>query len=630
MTASLTIAFMPAGKRVAASSGDILLTLARQGGVDIDSACGGRGICGRCRVIPLQPNALAPLTATEQRYAQKRDLPPGHRLSCCAQVLESLTCDVPPESRVHNAVVRKRPDERVIALDPVVKEYWLTLPEPDLHDQQGEYERLQQALQQQDRILSSAPLPLQAQLPHILQQGQRNITAVLTREGALVALYPHFVEQFYGLAIDIGSTTIAAQLCDMRTGAVLADAGAMNPQIRFGEDLMSRVSYAQMNPDGATQMRAVMVQALDALITQVATLANIDTQHIINGVLVGNPVMHHIALGFDPTSLGVAPFTPTLTQDITVSAAHMQLTSLAPHTPLYWPPLFAGHVGADAAAMLLAQASYAQDKHILLVDVGTNAEIILGNAAGLWAASSPTGPALEGAQISSGQRAAVGAIERVRICQTTGQGRIKVIGCDAWSNEAAFGNTAVTGICGSGIIEVLVEMFEAGLLAADGRIVAHPATQADGRTYKYRLHDNIYITQNDVRAVQLAKAALHAGCTLLLEQAQLTAPDAIVLAGAFGSHIDPHYARRLGLVPHCDTITSAGNAAGTGARMLLLNYGLRQTLREQVTRTKKIETALEPRFQVCFVDAMAMPASASAVVTPISDDTPTRRRRRDG
>jgi uncharacterized 2Fe-2S/4Fe-4S cluster protein (DUF4445 family) len=435
----------------------------------------------------------------------------------------------------------------------------------------------------------------------------------------------------------------------------------MNPQIRFGEDLMSRVSYVMMNPGGDREMTAAVREAIDALIAEVAEEAGIAGADILNATFVGNPVMHHLLLGIDPTELGGAPFALAANSGMTLWASELGLNQVNPNARVYVLPCIAGHVGADAAGVILSESPHLSEEIMLVIDVGTNAEILLGNKERLLACSSPTGPAFEGAQISGGQRAAPGAIERVRIDPQTLEPRFRVIGSELWSDEDGFAvataKTGVTGICGSGIIEVMAEMYLAGVLATDGVIDGamadkSPRVQADGRTFSYLLHEGtpeIRITQNDVRAVQLAKAALYAGAKLLMDRLGVERVDRIVLAGAFGSHIDVTYAMVLGLIPDCDLakVNSAGNAAGTGARIALLNQQARDEIERVITRVEKVETAVEPRFQEHFVAAMGIPHStasfpslAGAVTLPEpkapaagpagNDNSRRRRRRRAG
>ena len=437
------------------------------------------------------------------------------------------------------------------------------------------------------------------------------------REGASrLAVWPGFRDKVYGAAVDVGSTTIAAHLCDLTSGEVIASAGAMNPQIRFGEDLMSRVSYVMMHPGGEREMTAAVRTAVRELLHEAAAQGGVSPEEILDVTLVGNPIMHHLLLGLNPVELGQAPFALAVDRAVGIPASALDLR-LHPGSRAYVLPCVAGHVGADTAGVVLSEAPYLRDELSLVVDVGTNAEIVLGNRERMLAASSPTGPAFEGAQISCGQRAAPGAIDRVRIDTATLEPRLRVIGNDAWSDAPEFAATAVTGICGSGIIEVVAEMYLAGIIDEDGVIRAEGALRSDrivedGRTFAYVLHRGdieVRVTQNDVRAIQLAKAALYAGVRLLMDRLGVDRVDRIRLAGAFGSHIDVKYAMVIGLVPDCALahVTSAGNAAGTGARIALLDRSARPEIERTVRRIEKVETAVEPRFQTHFIEAMAIP-----------------------
>ena len=413
------------------------------------------------------------------------------------------------------------------------------------------------------------------------------------------------------------------------TGEVLASSGLMNPQIRFGEDLMSRVSYAMMNPNGAAEMTRAVRQAMNALVEQCAAEARISPELIFEAVIVCNPVMHHLLLGIDPVELGQAPFALATASSLVLWATEIEMR-MHPDARIYILPCIAGHVGADAAAVALSEAPNQSDELMLVVDVGTNAEILLGDRSKVLACSSPTGPAFEGAQISSGQRAAPGAIERVEIDPVTREPRFRVIGCELWSDDpgfvAATAKTGISGICGSGIIEVIAEMRMAGLVDPSGLIGSAAQTGSErcvpeGRTHAYLLHDGsatggprILVTQGDVRAIQLAKSALYAGARLLMDQLGVDTVDRVVLAGAFGAHISPKHAMVLGMIPDCDLakVTSAGNAAGTGARIALLNAGARREVEALVTQIHKVETAIEPRFQEHFVNANAIPHATDA------------------
>jgi Uncharacterized metal-binding protein len=643
MAGDALVIFTPSGKRGRFAPGTPVLTAARQLGVDLDSVCGGRGICSKCQVTPgvgafpkhgvtVAPDALSEWNAVEQRYKDKRGMIDGRRLGCQAKIMGDVVIDVPPESQLHRQVVRKAASARAVAMDPATRLFYVEVAEPDMHEPSGDLERLSAALATQWQIegIEAGPSVLR-KLQGVLRKGNWAVTAAVYRDhhgGAprLLDVFPGFYEgALVGLAIDLGSTTIAAHLCDLRTGEVLASGGIMNPQIRFGEDLMSRVSYAMMNPGGDVEMTSAVREALDALAKSVAAEAGVEPTAIMEAVVVCNPVMHHLFLGIDPVELGQAPFALATSSSLSLPARDVGLKALNAEARLYTLPCIAGHVGADAAAVALSEAPQEKDDLVLIVDVGTNAEILLGNKTRVLACSSPTGPAFEGAQISSGQRAAPGAIERIEIDPMTKEPRFRVIGSDLWSDEPGFAEataqTGVTGICGSGIIEAVAEMRMAGIVDAAGLIGSPDQTgtvrcEAEGRTYSYLIHDGsaqngprITVTQGDIRAIQLAKSALYAGARLLMDEMGVDHVDHVTLAGAFGAHISAKHAMVLGMIPDCplENVTSAGNAAGTGARIALCNIGARAQIEAQVKRIHKVETAIEPRFQEHFVNASALP-----------------------
>src|SRR5450631_633737 len=632
MSRNPLVVFMPSGKRGNFPVGTPLLQAARSLGVDIDSVCGGRGLCGRCQVLVSDGEfaklgvisssaSLSPFSEPEKRFSRRVPLAEGRRLSCSARVEADVVIDVPATSQVHRQVVRKEADARAIELHPVVRLHYVQVKEPDMHDPSGDLRRLFEALEAEWSLKDlTCDLSVLQMLQPTLRAGSWQVTVAVHAEKQIIGVWPGLHERAYGLAVDVGSTTIAAHLCDLLSGEVVASSGVMNPQIRFGEDLMSRVSYAMMNPGGAAQMTVAVRAALSALAAEVARAAHIAADEILEMTFVGNPIMHHLVLGIDPVELGGAPFALATDMSMTLRANVIDF-KLHRNARIYVLPCIAGHVGADAAGVVLAERPDLSDEMTLLVDVGTNAEIVLGNRRRLVACSSPTGPAFEGAQISCGQRAAPGAIERVRIDRETLEPRFKVIGSDLWSDDPGFSEataaTGITGVCGSGIIEVIAEMYLAGIInqdgVLDGRLSARsPRIVENGRTFAYLLHQGaveMKITQTDVRAIQLAKAALYAGIALLMERLGIDHVDRIRLAGAFGSHIDVKYAIILGMVPDCDLaqVRSAGNAAGTGARIALLDATSRGVVEALVRRIEKVETAIEPRFQQLFVEAMAIP-----------------------
>ncbi len=645
MTDEPLVVFTPSGKRGRFPAGTPILTAARQLGVDLDSVCGGRGICSKCQITPsygefpkhgvtVAEGALSEWNKVEQRYKDKRGLIDGRRLGCQATVQGDIVIDVPPESQVHRQVVRKRAEARDITMNPSTRLYYVEVEEPDMHKPTGDMERLIEALDAQwDLKGVKTDLHILNVLQPALRKGGWKVTVAVhlgdeNHPPKIMHIWPGFYEgSIYGLAVDLGSTTIAAHLCDLKTGEVVASSGIMNPQIRFGEDLMSRVSYSMMNKGGDQEMTRAVREGMNALFTQIAAEAEIDKALIVDAVFVCNPVMHHLFLGIDPFELGQAPFALATSNALALRAVELDL-NIHPAARVYLLPCIAGHVGADAAAVALSEAPDKSEDLVLVVDVGTNAEILLGNKEKVLACSSPTGPAFEGAQISSGQRAAPGAIERVEINPETKEPRFRVIGSDIWSDEYGFSEsiatTGITGICGSGIIEAIAEMRLAGVLDASGLIGSAEQTGSarciqDGRTNAYMLWDGsaeggptITVTNPDIRAIQMAKAALYSGARLLMDKFGVDTVDRVVLAGAFGAHISAKHAMVLGMIPDCvlEKVTSAGNAAGTGARIALLNTEARGEIEETVRRIEKIETAVEPRFQEHFVNASAIPNSA--------------------
>ena len=650
MTQEHLVLFTPSGKRGRFETGTPILTAARQLGVDLDSVCGGRGICSKCQITPgygefskhgitVADDALSEWNAVEHRYKEKRGLIDGRRLGCQATVQGDVVIDVPPESQVHKQVVRKRAEVLDITLNPSTRIYYVEVEEPDMHKPSGDVERLVAALESQWQLKNvQADFTILPQMQPILRKGGWKVTCAVHQADAdshpqIIHLWPGLYEgTIYGMAVDLGSTTIAAHLCDLRTGEVVTSSGLMNPQIRFGEDLMSRVSYAMMNPGGDQEMTRAVRDGMDALFTQISAEAEIDKSLIMDAVFVCNPVMHHLFLGIDPFELGQAPFALATSSALRLFAHQLDI-NIHPSARAYILPCIAGHVGADAAAVALSEAPNLSEDLVLVVDVGTNAEILLGNREKVLACSSPTGPAFEGAQITSGQRAAPGAIEKVEIDPVTKDPRFRVIGCELWSDEDGFWeeikSSGITGICGSGIIEAIAEMRMAGILDPSGLIGSAEQTGTercvrDGRTHSYVMYDGspeggpkITVTNPDIRAIQMAKAALYSGARLLMDKFGVDKVDRVVLAGAFGAHISPKHALVLGMIPDVpfDQVTSAGNAAGSGARIALIDTAQRAAIEQTVQQIEKIETAIEPRFQEHFVNASAIPNSGDPFTT---------------
>ena len=643
-TSEPLVIFMPSGRRGRVPKGSLVLDAARQLGVEIESICGGRLTCNKCRIkveeghftkhaIRSANEHLSPPSDEEIRLLDKLGSPEC-RLSCNARIQDDALIFVPEESRAHKQVVRKAATERIIELFPAIRQVYVEVDQAALGEHRGDWGRLQDSLASQWELTNlTIDLPVLRTLQANLRKGKWCVTVTLWQDSEVIDVQPGYAEGVYGLAVDIGSTTIAGFLCDLRTGNILATHSMMNPQVTYGEDLMSRVSYAMMHNDGLDKMHTAVIEALNRLAASIAREANIRPRHIQEAVFVGNTTMTHILLGINPIELGGAPFALANRDSMDVKARDLGLR-LHSGANVHILPAEAGHVGADNVAALIAEEPYNQNDVTLLVDVGTNAEIVLGNKDWMYSASSPTGPAFEGAQIRFGMRAAPGAIERVRIDPESKVARFRVIGEEKWSDAWQMDANSPTdlqskhlaaGICGSGIIEVVVEMFLAGILQPDGRFnpnLPHERIQWDGRRGEYILAtaeqtttgSPIVVTQDDVRSIQLAKAALYAGVKLLMNQANLVSVDRIILAGAFGSYIEPKYAMLLGLIPDCDLtkVTAVGNAAGDGARIALLNRYKRQEAQRISEWVTYVETAVHPDFQDEFVGAIHLPHASDA------------------
>jgi len=627
---------MPSGRKGQVAAGTNLLQAAQELGVELESICGGRQTCGKCQIIveeghfpkhgiTSRPDHLSPAAALEKEYDQEHNLN-GRRLACAAQVEGDVLITVPEESQAHKQIIAKAATERVIEVAPAVRQLYVEIEPATLGDPRGDWERLAQALEDQWQLTDlEIDTKTLTTLQSTLRQGDFAVTVTIWQDRKIIRLQSGFQEGVHGLAIDVGSTTVVAHLCDLRTGEVLATQSAMNPQVRYGEDLMSRVSYANSEPQGLKRMNRLIIQTLNDLAEKATSEVNLSSQDVTDVVIVGNTVMHHILLGIHPTQLGVAPFALATYSALDLKGRDLGL-SLHPACQVHVLPLIAGHVGADNVGVMLAETPGEQDGISLIVDIGTNAEIILGDRTQVLVASSPTGPAFEGAQITHGQRAAPGAIERVRIDPQTLEPRLQVIGYPEWIDSQAGDEippeVKATGICGSGIIEAIAEMFLAGIINSKGHFITtaaerSPRVQLKGRTAEYILVEKeltatgspIVITQNDVRAIQLAKAALYAGTKLLMDHRGIDRVDRVVLAGAFGTFINPFHAMVLGLIPDCDldNVIAVGNAAGDGARLALLNRELRLKAVRLARAANYVETPLETTFQDEFVAALNLP-----------------------
>ena len=640
---SATIVFTPSGIRGRVKKGTTILEAAQKFSVDLNSICGARGRCSKCQVeltfgefdklnIRSKETSVSERNETELIYKTKFHLSEERRLGCQTKILGDLVVDVPEESQIHKQIIKKETSLRDFSLNTSVKAFYVQVSEPQLDSLESDFERLKISLKDDWNIQGvTCSVRVLKDLQEKLRRGNWGITVLLYyKENTvpeIVDIHSGYSEiPAFGVAIDLGSTSIAATLCDLNSGKIVGSMGIMNPQIRYGEDVMSRVSYCMMEEKGLATLNNSVIQGINELTRKIAEKYGIKLDRVFEIVFVANPIMHHLLLGIDPKELGQAPFPLALSDSLTIKSKDIGII-LNPESYVYTVPCIGGHVGADAASVLIAeQPQKLKDTTTLLIDIGTNAEILLAKGEEIFACSCPTGPALEGAQISAGQRAAPGAIERVRIDPITKEPRFKVIGCEQWSNEEGFSENVsgvgVTGICGSGIIEAVAEMRLAGLVDANGLIGSAAQTGSNRctsseRTNSYLLYsDNkvsLSITNMDIRAIQLAKAALHASFKILLEKSRVNRIDSILLAGAFGSQISPEHALVIGLVPDAQVsqIVASGNSAGAGAIIALLDVSSRREISSLVRKVHKIETAVEPSFQKHFVEGSSFPNNSS-------------------
>lgn len=623
------VCFTPSGRQYKGEVGDTLLQVAQDAGVAIRSLCGGYGQCHQCWIevsegshpkfnVECKSENVSGITSLERQLIIDNPSYKGKRLACQTCIQGDLVIDVPEESQEHKAYISKKNAKQDYSIDSAITLFDCTLEESTLDKNPSATENLLSQLEKQD-VKATIDFNLLRGLQPLIHESKGCLTVAIRDHKEIVAIYPQGKHQIIGAAIDIGSTTLALYIYDLKNAKLVYESSAMNPQIRFGEDLMSRVSYVMMNKGGDKKLTTAVRTKITEMLHEACEYLEIEWGKLLEVVLVGNPIMHHIFFGISPVELGQAPFTLSIRSWLDVDAKDLGF-DLYPKTRLSFLPLIAGHVGADTAAAYLSQMETMHSETTLLVDIGTNAEIMLAKGGRVYATSSPTGPAFEGAEISSGVRATYGAIERVRIDKNTLAVRYKVIGCDAWSDEPDFElvQMKAIGICGSGIIEAIVAFAEAGIIDQSGLFVESIAPELfskNGNTTRFLLVEqgdkSIYVEQVDIRSIQLAKAALSAGVSILMDYLECTEFDKVLLAGAFGAHLDARYVALLDIIPTstAEKIISVGNAAGVGASAALLDINKRKIIIDAVDKVVKIETATEPKFQEYFVDAMKFSVS---------------------
>jgi uncharacterized 2Fe-2S/4Fe-4S cluster protein (DUF4445 family) len=626
------VSFQPSGRRGYVDKGRSLLQAARDLGVDIESLCGGRESCGKCRVrveegsfskdgIHSARTNLSPLTPEEKKFIRAEEAELGYRLACAARLQGDSVVFVPEESRSGKQVICKAPRDMGIDINPAVKGYYLELAPPSLSDPKADLERLKGGLQKRYGLKGlEIDRPTLMSLGNSLRVAQWKVNAVIWMDREIIDIRPANHKALYGLALDIGTTTLAGYLCDLVGGEVLAMDSMMNPQISLGEDIMARISYTMNHPDeGLDKLHDQLIQSINQIIATTTNQVGGSPEEVYEMTVVGNTAMHHFFLKINPEHLGRAPFSPTLQQSIDVKARDLGIT-IHPSGNIHVLPIEAGFVGADNVGVILAHQPHHAEEKTLIIDIGTNGELVMGNREGLSSASCATGPAFEGAHITFGMRAAPGAIERIRIDPADYEISFKVIGIDEWSDQCKPNEIEARGICGSGIIDAVADMLKAGIMDKTGRIVGnHPSSRIRkiksgyefiiAKAEETAIGRDITITSQDIRQVQLAKGAVYAGTKVMMETVGFSSIDRVILAGAFGSYIDPEKALVLGLFPDCELqeITGVGNAAGDGARLALLNKEKRREANDIARRIGYIELTLCKDFSDQFALAMHFP-----------------------
>ncbi|TGE37251.1 DUF4445 domain-containing protein [Desulfosporosinus fructosivorans] len=647
------VIFQPSGRRGTVKKGSSLLEAARKLGVDIESPCGGTNCCGKCKVkidegyvdelsAETHISHVSQLTENEKNMLQPQEIRENYRLACCTQIEGDILVFVPEESRSTQQVVLETGKDRVLRVNPAVRNYFVEMIPASLEDHRDDSERLKAALLDRYSHLDkelSIDYTVLLSLPVIVRKGKWSVTATLWKEQVVVALEPGLVEATYGVAVDVGTTTVAAYLCDLTTGKVLQQDSMMNPQIRYGEDVLSRITYGMDDDNGLAILHQTIIEGINTLVTRLSKAAGINVEQVAEMVLVFNTAMHHIALNINPCYVGRSPFAPAVRKSLDIKARDLGIR-IAAGGNIHCLPVEAGFVGPDNVAVLIAEEPHKQEKRRLLIDIGTNGEIDFGNKQRLLSTSCATGPALEGAQIKFGMRAAPGAIEKVRLDPVSLEPQYKVIGEADWFQPSQ--TIKAKGICGSGIIDIIAEMFKSGIIDPTGKFNMQQTSRRIRRDANNKpeyvlawseetsIGSDITVTQGDVREIQLAKAALYTGAKILMKKWGTDQVDSVTLAGAFGSYINKESALVIGLFPDCnlDNVVAVGNAAGDGAKIALLDKDKRVEAQEVADFVQFVETAVEPDFQPQFVQAMYFPHGKDTFphVQHILDTIPTVKR----
>jgi len=607
------IVFQPYGKRIEAAEGDTLLEAANNAGFSLNSICGGEGLCGKCRVIVREGKQNLSLpTEAEKRALSKEDISNGFRLACQTRIEKKglIVIEVPPESQVNKQRLLLRGLEKKVALQPAVKKVNIRLEKPSLTDVVADVDRLLKAIKSKIGLEVKIDYEAMKKVPHVLRRGEWQVSVILWRDEEIISVEPVFSSGLYGFAVDIGTTKLAGYLVDLNSGNVVATASMMNPQIAYGEDVITRIKFAAEEKGNLKILSQSVIRGINELISEACKKARVSQRSIYDMTVAGNTAMHHIFLSIPPNYVALMPYPAALQSAVDVKARELGV-EINPGAYVHALPAIAGFVGGDAVADILATGIYRADEISMLIDIGTNTEIVLGNKESLVACSCASGPAFEGAHITHGMRAIDGAIEHVWIDRETFEAGYKTIG-----------DEKPRGICGSGIIDAVAEMLKAGLINSSGGFntkIDTPRLRKNEKSFEFVIAwkdetanaYDIVVTQNDIREIQLAKAAIYTGTSILMKHRNVQPGDIqrIYLAGAFGNYVDPQNAKIIGMYPDVplERVEFVGNTAGSGARMTLLSMDARRTAKDLVKRVEYVELGADPNFQSEFLSATFLP-----------------------
>ncbi|MDR1617069.1 MAG: ASKHA domain-containing protein, partial [Syntrophomonadaceae bacterium] len=628
----LTVTFFPSGKKTEVKRRTILLDAAEKAGVRIQSPCGYAGACGKCKVSVINKGrqdgdgairALTSVTEEEMALLSDKERREGMRLACCAKVLDDVEIFVPPESRVGTPLILDKVRGRQMALKPSVVPYYIEMPPPTLEDHRDDFSRIKDALAVTAPQLKNVKIDygVARELSPVLRKAGWKVTLLILYDNEIIGVRAGLIKEIYGIAVDIGTTTVAAYMCSLNTGKIERSASTLNQQAAYGADILSRISYCMLNEDGLAILNKALCDTVNGLIGEMSARTGVHAHDIVEIVLVFNTVMQHIALNIRPDALGVSPFVSSFQESVDIKARDIGF-DIMPGANVHCLPSIGGFIGADCTAALLSEEIYSQDKNLLLIDIGTNSEICLGNKKAVYSTSCATGPALEGAQISCGMRAENGAVQHVSIDPLTLEPRLDVIG-----------DEIPRGICGSGIIDVIARLNAAGVITSEGKFskgIVSPRLRLEekGKSYEYVLYfardgteKDITVNQKDIRAVQLAKAALYSGAKTLMQKSGIDEIEGVILAGAFGNYIDKANAVALGMFPDChlDRVRVVGNAAGEGARLALINTDKREEAYQVAKSVIFVENAADEGFYKLFGEAIAIPHGTDLFLANLPD-----------